>query len=104
VHPGFYQIRIAADCLKQREHHVVMGKVGDPTDGAAVAFSIFIAVAVYGVGHCQNFASIHKLTRYLRRLFWYSAVSRRIYIFATAGGDKFHFDEEIAIIRDVRSP
>jgi len=33
--------------LFQREHHTVMGQTGDPEDGAAVATSIFIAVAVY---------------------------------------------------------
>lgn len=32
----------------QRNHHTVMGNEDDPKDHAAVASSIFIAVAVYG--------------------------------------------------------
>lgn len=35
--------------MEQRKHHSVMGKTGDPADGAAVASTIFAAVVVYGV-------------------------------------------------------
>jgi hypothetical protein len=36
-----------------------MGQTKDPEDGAAVAFSIFLAVAVYGVRRLQKFVAVY---------------------------------------------
>ena len=59
-----YLREVEADCEDvQRNHHIMMGMEEDPEDGAAVAASIFIAVAVYAVSDITWLHTGSKLMR-----------------------------------------
>lgn len=79
--------------LFKSNHHSMTGSTADPQDGAAVAATVFSAVAVYAVSHstfiialsfltpsCSAYAYI--LTRLSSSCFWLAAVSRLICISA----------------------
>lgn len=65
AHPGFQEIeregtgsgswhrRLTRS--QQSNNHTMMGSTEDPKDGSAVAATVFLAVAVYGVCHTPYF-------------------------------------------------
>jgi len=68
----------------------MMGLEEDPEDGPAVAVSVFIAVAIYGVRRCPSCLSS---TLTLLRPFWSSAVSKHTSMCERAGKGQFHYDD-----------